>query len=371
MSQQQPFKDYYGVPLAQQLAERIQGVYPDFAAQLFVARVAAGIEPLELKGRVALIAEALREHLPPDYPRALEILCAILGPENPDEQGMFDFGYWLMPVGHFVERYGLEHFDQSLAAINAITRRFTGEFAIRPYLQHHQQRTLALLQQWASDENPHVRRLVSEGTRTRLPWATRLHAFISDPTPVLALLEQLKRDPSAYVRKSVANNLNDITRDHPDLVLQTLARWREDATPETQWIIRHALRSLVKRGDPHALRLLDFGPPQVALHDLALKPQRMRLGDTLTISFTLRSQASAPQKLVIDYLLHLVKANGSTQPRVFKLGTHTLPGGEAATFEKKHPLKPVTTRRYYSGQHRLEVQVNGQILGGAAFELEV
>jgi 3-methyladenine DNA glycosylase AlkC len=371
VSETQRFKYYFGTELAQNLAERIQAVAHDFPAQAFVEQVAARVDDLELKGRVALIAAALREHLPADYPAALEILCAILGPELPGEEGMFNHGYHLMPVAQFVESYGLEHFELSMGALYEITRRFSSEFAIRPFLVHEQQRTLAVLQQWVSDENAHVRRLVSEGTRTRLPWAARLTAFVADPSPVLALLEHLKHDPSPYVRKSVANNLNDIGKDHADLVLATLTRWSEDASDETRWIIRHALRNRVKQGDPAALRLLDIGSARVTLHDLRVEPDPVCLGDTLHFAFRLHSEADTPQHLVIDYVLHFVRANGSTGPKVFKLMTRTLEGGASLDVRKKHSFKPITTRRYYAGQHRLEIQVNGQVVGTTTFTLEL
>jgi 3-methyladenine DNA glycosylase AlkC len=369
MTETQPFKYYYGVELAQALAQQIAAVHPAFDRDAFVQRIAAEVEQLELKGRVALIAAALREHLPPDYPAALAILRAMFGPELASEQGMFNEGYAMMPIAYFVEHYGTEHFDESIAAIYEITKRFSSEFAIRPYLERYPQRTLDVLRAWTADPNAHVRRLVSEGTRPRLPWATRLTCFAADPAPVLDLLEQLKRDPSPYVRKSVANHLNDLLKDHRELALAVLTRWQADATPETQGIIRHALRNLVKQGDPAALELLGIAQPQVTLLNLTLEPERLRLGESLRLALTLRSDSEADQKLVIDYIIHFVKANGKTQPKVFKLRTLELHAGATLTLEKQHSIRPITTRRHYPGQHRLEVQVNGAILGGADFTL--
>ncbi|NJP05351.1 MAG: DNA alkylation repair protein [Chloroflexaceae bacterium] len=371
MERPQRFRDYFGVQLAQQLGQRIQTVYPQFLGDVFVQRVAASVEPLELKDRVALIAAALRETLPAEYLAALDILCAILGPENPQETGMFDFGYQLMPIAYFVEVYGLEHVDASLQAIHAITRRFTGEFAIRPFLVQHPERTMEVLQTWVHDDNTHVRRLVSEGTRPRLPWAARLQMAIDNPEPMIALLEQLKDDPSPYVRKSVANHLNDITKDHPQRVLLLLTDWQVDASQQRQWIIRHALRGLIKQGHADALRLIAADHPLVELEALSLEPLAIQLGDTLTLTATLVSRAEQAQKLVVDYCIHLVRAQGKTQPKVFKLKTLMLATGERVTLCKRHALKPVTTRRYYAGQHRLELQVNGVVLGETAFLLEL
>lgn len=371
MGEYQPYKNYFGVELAQELARRIVAIHPTFPAEQFAAQIAARVDELELKNRVALIAAALRECLPPDYPAALQILLRILGPENPKEEGMFTYGYHLMPVAYFVEVYGLDYFDQSMAALAEITKRHTAEYTIRPYLVRYPQQTLAVLDRWAVHANAHVRRLVSEGTRPRLPWATRLTAFVDDPGPVLRLLEKLKHDPSPYVRKSVANNLNDITKNHPDLVIETLTRWNQHAGEETRWITRHALRNLVKKGQLAALKLLGFDQVQVSLHQLKVEPKTVRLGDSLEMSFTLHNETPETQEVVIDYTIHLLKANGKSSPKVFKLRTKTLEGGEVLAVQKHHSFKAVRNRRYYAGPQRLEIQVNGVMVGGVDFRLEI
>ena len=371
MSEAQPFKLYYNPDLAQTIGEQIQRVYPPFDTATFVAQISAEVYGLEFKERIALFSRALHHQLPAPFPEAWAILEQLLGDELVEEEGMFNDGFALWPLAHFIEVYGLEEFEAAMGAMYEITKRHTAEFAIRPFLQRYPERTLAVLRQWVTDESPHVRRLVSEGTRPRLPWAGRLDAFIADPTPTLALLENLKDDPSAFVRKSVANHLNDISKDHPQLVIDTLSRWRTDAGAERLWIIRHALRTLVKQGDPAALALLGFDRPQVTLHDLRIEPDRLRLGEALLVSFTLQSERDGPQDLIIDYLVHFVKANGQTSPKVFKLSTRALNGRESIRIQKKHAIKPVTTRRYYPGEHRIEIQVNGQVLGDRPFWLEI
>ncbi|MGB0386637.1 MAG: DNA alkylation repair protein [Ardenticatenaceae bacterium] len=371
MAEYQPLKFYINTAMARELGESIEQVYPDFALESFVEQVSSGLEALELKQRVAHMSAGLRNYLPAAYPEAVNLLVAILGAENPGEEGVFGEWYFLMPVAYFVEAYGLEHFEVSMAAMYEITKRHTSEFAIRPFLMRYPQRTLQMLHEWVEDENFHVRRLVSEGSRPRLPWGSQLRAFIEDPRPLLPLLEALKNDPSLYVRRSVANNLNDISKDHPKLVIETLVRWHQDASQETLWIIRHALRTLLKQGHPDALRLLGYGEPQLTLHHLRLEPPAIRLGNSLSISFTLQSESDDTQKLMIDYLVHFVKANGKTRPKVFKLSKKTLKSGETIDLQKKHTIKPITTRRYYPGTHRIEIQINGKIFGGAEFELEM
>lgn len=372
MTEAGAFKHYYGVPLAQTLADKLRAVQPDFPAESFVAAVAAEIDPLELKARVALIARALREHLPPDYPQALNTLLATLGPELGDGDGMFNEGFDVLPIATFVEHYGLDHFDESLDALYAITKRFTSEFAVRPYLMRDPERALSRLRGWVDDPNPHVRRWVSEGTRTRLPWGARLHLFIRDPEPVIGLLEHLKADPSPYVRKSVANNLNDLVKDHPERILDLLESWKGDAHPDTDWIIRHALRTLVKAGHPRALALLGYGDQMdIDAAHFAVSPAQVTLGETLLLTLTLENRAAAPVDLVIDYRVHFVKANGSTRPKVFKWTTLQLAAGESVTLTKKLPLRPVTTRTYYAGAHPVDVQINGQVLASAVFALKL
>jgi hypothetical protein len=200
----------------------------------------------------------------------------------------------------------------------------------------------------------------------------RLNQFVEDPTPTLALLDKLKDDDSEYVRRSVANHLNDITKDNPDLAIATLQRWNEgDPSKEIQWITRHALRSMVKAGDPDALALLGYGPPQVSLSDFTITPSHIQMGDTFTLDFTLHSQAETEQNLVVDYVVHFVKANGKTSPKVFKLKTAVLPPNQSLTISKKHHIKPITTRRYYPGESLVEIQVNGKIVGESKFELKI
>ncbi len=366
----QPFKEHFGPGLVADLAQRIGVVEPSFPATAFSAQVAPQLAPLELKDRVAVIARGLREHLPPDYPAALQVLLAILGPPHSEAEGMFTDGWYLMPLAAFVEHYGLDHLDESLAAMHAITQRYTAEFAIRPFLVRYPAQTLSALHGWTSDPSFHVRRLVSEGTRPRLPWATRLPQFIADPAPVLALLERLKDDPSAYVRKSVANNLNDIAKDHPDLVLATLARWREQAGAERQWLIRHALRTLVKQGNSVALQILGAEPPQVELVALTITPARVTIGATVTLRATLCSNAAQPQQLVVDYVLQMPGRRGEQRTKVFKLRSQQLAPGATLELVKRHSFAPVAVRALYAGSYRFALQVNGVVMGTATVEVE-
>ncbi len=371
MAESTALKEQFGVELAQYFARLLSTIQPGFRSREFVARLEQELEPLELKGRMVAMAAALREFLPEDYPSALMALLQILEIELEGQSGTSIGGFPLLVMGQFVETYGLEYPTGSLAALHSITKHSSAEFAIRPYIVHHSEQTLKLLRRWARDPDPHVRRLVSEGTRPRLPWASRLKPFIADPTPVLELLEMLKDDPSEYVRRSVANNLNDIGKDHPDILVETAGRWNVDASPQRQWILKRALRSLVKQGDPAALAVLGFHGTAVGVRDLQLAPRTMRMNDVLSFSFTLESHDVTAQHLVVDYLMHFVKANGGRSPKVFKMTTCTIEGGGSVTLRRRHAIRPITTRRYYPGMQRLEIQVNGTVLAGAEFELEM
>ena len=249
----------FGIDVPRRIGNTIRSVHRSFPLDRFVRDVSRGYEALELMPRARHIAQALRAHLPAKYADAIEILMASLGPASVASDGDRIAPFFYLPHTLFVAEYGLGDFEPSMRAQYELTQRFTAEFSIRPFLVHDTGRTLERLAQWAHDDNVHVRRLVSEGTRPRLPWAPRLRAFQRDPAPVLALLELLKDDPELYVRRSVANNLNDVGKDHPALLLDTASRWLQRSTPQRRWIVERGLRSLVKQCDVKALALLGYG----------------------------------------------------------------------------------------------------------------
>lgn len=362
-------KNYIDAQLVTQLAERITVVLPTFERDAFVAAAGGELPNLELKARFDWIADQLRAFLPADYPTTLKILLDTLDNEDGRFAPLEMSDFRLMPIPTFVYRHGIDHPDASLDAMPIITRHATCEGAIRPYIRRYPKATLARLRQWAKHDDEHVRRLVSEGSRPRLPWWPPLREFIADPAPVFPLLECLKDDPSLYVRRSVANNLNDISKDHPRLLLERMAAWSDGASKERQWLVNHALRTLVKRGDASALAILGYTPAEVELSDLTLHPAVLQFGRQLELSFALRNCGRKTQKLMVDFVMHFLKANGSTAPKVFKLKRMSLPAGEQVRLSKNMAIRPISTRKYYAGRQRLEIQVNGVILGGADFEL--
>jgi len=249
-------KLWFDEDLAELLAKKIKPHYKDFKTASFKKKVKAGVTPLELKDRVELMADELNAHLPEDYLEALQILNETLGPENEEETGMFTEFYWLMPMAKFIEKYGMDHFKPSTSAIKELTKRNTGEYCIRPFIEKYPKKTMSLLMKWSKDKNKHVRRLASEGCRPRLPWATKLSMFIDNPYPIIPILENLKDDPSKYVQKSVANSINDVLKDNRKTALNLLKSWSVGAGKERAWIIKHACRNLRKKEDAEALEIL-------------------------------------------------------------------------------------------------------------------
>lgn len=249
-------KLWFDKDLARLLAEKIEPHYAPFDSVAFIKNVDEGVGDLELKARVELIADALRKQLPEDYKKATAIILKSLGEENSNETGMFTDFYWVMPFATFVEKYGLDDLETSLNAIAEITKRNTGEFAIRPFLEAYPEKTFGQMLEWSQNDNFHLRRLASEGTRPRLPWAKKLDSVIENPSLTLPILEILKDDPVKFVQKSVANHLNDILKDNYDDALATLQRWAQGATKERKWIIKHALRKELKKDNPEARVLI-------------------------------------------------------------------------------------------------------------------
>lgn len=353
-------KDYFSANLVREIASDFSRADADFDSTGFVKAGLNGLDRLELTQRGWHLAEVLRKFLPQDFSKAAGVLVASLGPELPHTLsfGMAPFRY--MPHVFFVQKYGLDDFEAAMRAQYELTKRFSAESSIRAYLIKYPEKTYARLREWASDESVHVRRLVSEGTRPRLPWAPRLPAFQQNPQPVIALLELLKDDPERYVQRSVANNLNDIGKDHPDLAVEVCRRWQAGASPEREWIVKHALRSLVKKGHRGALKALGVaGKPSVSISGAKLVPPRMKLGGKLRFSFEIASTGKKAQELLVDYAVHFVKANGATKPKVFKLRRIVLAPSSRMELGSTVSFQDLTTRKHYPGRHRIDVLVNG------------
>lgn len=354
----EPLKNHFGADVVRRLAKEFSAASTAFNAKAFTRDALSGFEELELLDRGKHLARALHRHLPNDFDKAVDVILATLPKKKEPAGGMASFFY--LPHTDFVRQFGLGHFESSMRALHALTQVFTGEAAIRPFLDQHERRTLAQLHKWTRDDSEHVRRLVSEGTRPRLPWAPRLRSFQRDPAPVIELLEKLKDDSALYVRRSVANNLNDIGKDHPKLLVATTAQWMRDASAERRWIVQHALRSSVKKGDAAALKVLGFGgSATLEVVEQSIVPARPVMGSKVLIALTLKNGTKRAQRAVADLIVHFVKSNGTTAPKVFKLAILELTPGASQAVRKTVSLADLTTRKHYTGKHRVELQVNG------------
>lgn len=377
----EPFKNLLNPALVRDAGAHLQRVWPAFDRLRFEKLALKGLAGLEMKARAMQIADALEATLPDDFAQAATIIEATLAPAPPagddsfsarsGEHGLAGWIGW--PLGEFVARRGVV--DEAAArrafvALHALTQRFTGEFAIRRLILAHPQLAFATLQRWTTDPSPHVRRLASEGSRPRLPWGLQLKPLVADPAPTAAILRALLDDDSEYVRRSVANHLNDIARDHPAVFADWLERHLPEAPAPRRALLKHASRTALKKCDARVLAAWGLGTPFRGDAMFEIAPKRVAVGGQIALTLTLRSRAKSPQRLAVDYVVHHIRANGGTSAKVFKGWVLELAPGEARALAKKHSLKPVTTRVLHPGIHRVEIQANGVVIAEAAFDLK-
>ena len=379
----EPFKNLIGPAVVQAVSHHLRRVDRRFAHARFEALALDGLEALEFKARAQHLAAALMATLPEDFDACADRLEASLkrvpppqrnhdpddelGALQTDDTGVAGWALWA--YGEVVAQRGLAHPARALQALHAFTQRFTAEFAIRPFIVAYPQQVFATLAQWQHDPSVHVRRLVSEGSRPRLPWGLRLQALVQDPAPTLPLLHTLQDDPSAYVRRSVANHLNDIAKDHPGLLVDWLHRHLPDAPASRQALLRHASRGLIKQGHGDTLAAWGLGQAFEGTVSLSLDAKQVRVGDSVQLSVTLVSTSPQPQTLELDVRVHYRKADGRLSPKVFKGTRLSLSPGEHRVWHKAVSFKPVSTRRLHPGPQGIDVQLNGQPHGALSLRL--
>lgn len=364
----EPLKEIFNKAAVDWLADSLAAAWGDFPAKDFRRRILADLPDLELKARIERIAIEMRATLPADFRKSVKIVEKALGKPRAAGDGT-DFGDFRVLACHrYVSLCGLGHADLALNYFARTTHHFSAEFDIRPFIQRDPARVLALMQTWAADKDWRLRRLASEGARPRLPWGLRLQHLVADPKPLFPILEALRDDPIEAVRRSVANNLNDIAKDHPDLLVRYLKPWGKVAARGS--LIRHALRHLVKQGHEGALGLMGVDAKAAfAIDALKLDAKAVAIGDSVGISMTLTNAGAAPAQAIVDYAVHHLRARGDLRPKVFKWTALNLAPGDSVALTRRHSLKPVTTRRYYPGGHEIDLRVNGRILGQAVFQL--
>jgi 3-methyladenine DNA glycosylase AlkC len=356
------FKDEFSPDSVAALASELRDAWPGFPVCEFTTEVSAGLGPLALMQRVRHIASALGQALPASFADAAQVLDRAVASAS------FD-GWMTLPCGYYVASYGIDEPHIALPVLARLTPRFSSEGPVRPFIERHPDVTFDYLRQWARDPDEHVRRLVSEGTRPRLPWASQLREFVADPTPSIPLLDLLVDDPSEYVRRSVANHLNDIAKDHPAIAIDCAKRWLATGGDRAGWAVRHGLRTLVKQGDPAALELLGYDDASsLLLGGLTVTPERIPVGGEVTIEFTL-SSSDRSIRAVVDYVIHHAGARGPRRPKVFKLTNRTIEPGRPQTIVRRHRFAEVSVRRIYPGPHRVDIQVNGHVLDSTTVEV--
>jgi len=362
----EPLKNVFSRPLVEGFAQTMQTVWPPFAQSAFAASVFdADWEQRELKQRMRHIAVCLGSALPPDYPQALEIVVRATEHLIAQHGEKMTFEYCFLP--DFVEVFGVEYPEKSIPALAAITRWCSAEFAVRPFLLRYPERMYPQMFAWSSHPSPMVRRLSSEGFRPRLPWGMGVPALKRDPSTVLPVLENLKNDPSETVRRSVANCLNDISKDHPDLALDIAGRW-QGRHPDTDRVVRHGLRGLLKKGHAEALARFDFdrNVAGIVVENLEMPPT-VPLGGELAFSFTVKNTAATSHRIRLEYGIDYLTGSGKVSPKVFKIKETVLAPEQTETIQKRQRFADLTTRKHYPGTHRLRVLVNGKALSERGF----
>jgi 3-methyladenine DNA glycosylase AlkC len=380
----QSLKSGYGIEVAQRIGTQIKHAWSAFDVAGFIELVSPGYNELELMGRARHIATAMRSSLPDDFEHAADIVEASLGPVNQSTEGSgfssFDYaphGYWV--VAHALDladetkiqaKPSAQVFDRAMRFQHALTQRFTAEFSVRAFIEADTKRALDHLKRWVHDPSPHVRRLVSEGLRPRLPWAGQLKVFMDNHEPVLKLLNDLRDDPSDYVRRSVANHLNDIGKDAPEVLLDTARAWSASGAPALRRaLIKHALRSLIKQGHSDALAIVGYqATPGVRVSRATFVPERLKIGESVAIEVEL--DAPAGSGCLIDLRVSYRKANGSYNPKVFKWAERIAPATGVIRLKRRLSFEQRTTRTHHAGPHHFELLVNGTALGLGSIILE-
>jgi len=357
----EPLKEMFNKKFYEQFALEFSKADKKFHSDKFIKEVTKDLDQLSLNQRLRNTSIVLKQYLPSDYKKSIELLYSVA----PNLKS----GYTSLVFPDFVGLFGHDDFNLSMEALKYFTQFGSSEFAIREFLKRDFSKTITVMNKWAEDKDCHVRRLASEGSRPRLPWSFKLDEVIKDPKVTRLILEKLKADAELYVKKSVANHLNDISKDNTDYMLNLINTW-DKTNPHTAWIIKHASRTLIKKGHAGSLAVFDFEKNvKVGLKNFKLNKSKIKLGEELEFSFDLSSLKNKPQKLVIDYVIHYAKKSGGQAPKVFKLKEFNLPPKQNIHISKKQRFQDFTTRKHYTGRHSVEIMVNGKSLGEKQFEL--
>ncbi len=363
----EPLKNLYSPAFFDTLSVSLSTAIKGFDKKEFISQVFdAEWQNRELKQRMRHIAVVLHNFLPRDFKKAVDSLIQLSDILLDGKEGKMDFLCMFLP--DYIEVYGINDYENSMRALEKITQFASAEFAIRPFIVKYPQTMLQMLV-WSKHPNPYVRRLSSEGCRPRLPWAMALPVLKNDPTPILPILENLKQDEAETVRRSVANNLNDIAKDNAPIVMEIVKRW-QGQHKNTDWIIKHGSRTLLKQGHNEALDAFGLkNGVKVEVKNLKISPQKIKMGDAATLTFSVELKEKKAEKLRIEYGIYYVKANGSANRKLFKITENNYEPNKPVNFSRTLRFHDLTTRKHYAGTHKITVVVNGQEYAETALEL--
>ncbi|MBL4734720.1 MAG: DNA alkylation repair protein [Flavobacteriales bacterium] len=364
----EPFKNIYNQKFFEKFTKALLVVIPDFDKASFLNHIYDNEwENRELKQRMRHVAETLKRHLSDDYSDNVNTVIRII--EHLQKNGIREEVIEYMFFPDFIELYGLDHYKISVNAIEKITQFTSCEFGVRPFIIKHPKKMMEQMLRWSTHEHPMVRRLSSEGCRPRLPWAMAIPHLKESPLSIIPILENLKNDESESVRKSVANNLNDVSKDNPDTVIAITRSWK-GKTKETDWLIKHGCRTLLKQGNSEVMELFGFGSIQnIKIDNFQIQTPKVKLGEALSFTFQLKNTGDSTSKIRLEYGLYYQKANGSLSKKVFKISERNYPENSTTTINRKQPFREITTRKFHPGKHELSLIINGNEFEKIAFEL--
>lgn len=360
-------KDLYSQSFYHQLSIPLKTTIPGFDKKSFLNKIfIPAFEAYELKERMAHTAHVLHHFLPKDYPKAAPLLTELIEAIKKEGPAASSIEYLFLP--EYIYLYGLDHYKESVLAMEQVTQFISCEFAVRHFIVRYEAKMIPQMLKWSTHTSRHVRRLATEGCRPRLPWAMALPTLKKDPTPILPILENLKQDSCEVVRRSVANNLNDISKDNPDIAITIAKKWKNQS-PETNAIIKHGLRSLLKAGHPEVLKYYQLKTDNLTIDRFIVKNKKVKIGDHLEFEACITNNGKKKATVRLEYAIHYLRNNGSLSKKVFKISEREMAAGEKWEITRRQSFKLITTRVFYKGKQKVSMIINGSESNAVSFEL--
>lgn len=360
-------KDLYSQSFYNQLSIPLQTTIPGFDKKFFLNKIfIPAFKEYELKERMAHTAHVLHHFLPNDYTKAAPLLVQLIKAIKKEGPVASSIEYLFLP--EYIYLYGLDHYKESVMAMEQVTQFISCEFAVRHFIVRYEEKMIPQMLRWSTHSNRHVRRLATEGSRPRLPWAMALPKLKKDPTPILPILENLKQDSCEVVRRSVANHLNDISKDNPDIVIAMAKKWKNQS-PETNAIIKHGLRSLLKAGHPEVLKYYQLNADSLTIDRFIVKNKKVKIGDYLEFEACITNTGKKKVTVRLEYAIHYLRNNGSLSKKVFKISEREMAAGDKWEIIRRQSFKLITTRAFYKGKQKVSMIINGSESNALSFEL--